>query len=214
MSINGLIRPDSNFLSWATRTKLKRPLDVGASSTSILDSGLDLAVDGSVVVFSFSLPLATACCLLCSRSNSDFIWSQFATLSYSLCSCSRSALSRCRSRIALSRSRIAWSLSSLAWSLSRIAWSLSRLALSRSLWARSDSLFRLLRSGYDSYVCCDRFVDDVLPVDWVHVPASGLVARGNSPAPYFVVLLKPGFLARSNPLTPPSTFQDSQLVCS
>ena len=55
-----------------------------------------------------------------------------------------------------------------------------------------------LRSGYDSSVCCDRVIDDVLLVDWIPVPVGGLVGRGNSPAPYFVVLLKPGFLARSS----------------
>ena len=71
-----------------------------------------------------------------------------------------------------------------------------------------------MRSGYDSSVCCDRIIDDVFLVDWVPVPTSGLVGRGSSPAPYSVVLLKPGFLARSNPLTPPSTFHDSHLVCS
>ena len=152
MTINGLIRPDSRFLkegtgsdgihvprpsficSWAMRSKLKQPLDLGASSSSILDSGLDLAVNGSVAVFSFlSLPLVTSGGLRCSRSLSDFIWSQLATLSCSFCSCSRSALNRSRSRIAWSRSRFAWFRSSLARSLSRIAWSLSRLALSRSL---------------------------------------------------------------------------------
>ena len=107
--------PRPSFIcSWATRSKLKQPLDLGASSSSILDSGLDLAVNGSVAVFSFlSLPLATSGGLRCSRSFSDFIWSQLATLSCSFCSCSRSALNRSRSRIAWSRSRIAWFRSSL-----------------------------------------------------------------------------------------------------
>ena len=55
-------------------------------------------------------------------------------------------------------------------------------------------------SGYVSSVCC--------------ALAGGLVGKGNSPAPYSVLLLKPAFLAKSNPLTPPSTFQDNHLVCS
>ena len=69
-----------------------------------------------------------------------------------------------------------------------------------SVCALSSSLFRLLRSGYVSSVCC--------------ALAGGLVGKGNSPAPYSVLLLKPAFLAKSNPLTPPSTFQDNHLVCS
>ena len=60
----------------------------------------------------------------------------------------------------------------------------------------------------------DRIMDNGLLVDWAANPAGGLVGRGNSPAPYSVLLLKPVFLAKSNPLTPPSTFQDSHLVCS
>ena len=71
--------------------------------------------------------------------------------------------------------------------------------------------FRLLRSGYNSSVCWDGIIDNTLLVDWVPVPAGGLVERGNSPAPYSVVLFKPGFLTRSNPPTPTLTFH---LVCS
>ena len=59
-----------------------------SSSNSILDSGLDLVTADSIVVLFFSLSLATACCLLSSRSISVFIWSHFTTLSCSLCSCS------------------------------------------------------------------------------------------------------------------------------
>ena len=40
------------------------------------------------------------------------------------------------------------------------------------------------------------------------------MGSGNSPALYSVVLFNPGFLAKSNPFTPPSTFQDRHLVCS
>ena len=67
-------------------------------------------------------------------------------------------------------------------------------------------------SEYDSSVCWDRIIGNALLVDWVPFPASGLVGRGNSTAPYSVVILKPKFLARSSPLTPPSMFQDSYLV--
>ena len=106
MSFSGLTRLASKFLMegtdsgcvhasrpsflcpWARRSKLKRPLDLGASSTSILDPGLDLVTDGSVVVLFFSLPFAAACCLLCSRSIYDFIWSPHATISCILYSCS------------------------------------------------------------------------------------------------------------------------------
>ena len=48
-----------------------------------------------------------------------------------------------------------------------------------------------------------------LLVDWPADLAGGLVGNGNSTAPYSVLLFKPGFLAKSNPLTPPSTFQDN-----
>ena len=92
--------------------------------------------------------------------------------------------------------------------------SLSWFALSFSLCALSSSLFKLLRSGYASSVCWDRVIDDGLLVDWAASPTGGLAGSGNSPAPYSVLLLKPGFLAKSNPLTPPSTFQDNNLICS
>ena len=97
---------------WAARSSLKRPLARVASSTSTRDAGLDLATAGSVVVLFFSFPLVTACCLLCSRSSSDFIWSQLASLSCSPCSCTYSVISRSQSRIALSRSSIACPLKS------------------------------------------------------------------------------------------------------
>ena len=99
-------------------------------------------------------------------------------------------------------------------SRSRFASSLSRLPLCRSLRALSSSHFRLLRSRYVSSVCWDRIIDNSLLVDWVPTPAGGLVGRRKSPASYSVVLPNPGFLARSNPLTPLSTFQDSHPICS
>ena len=61
---------------------------------------------------------------------------------------------------------------------------------------------------------CARIIDGILLVLWPADLADGLIGSGNSPAPYSVLLFKPGFLAKSNPLTPPSTFQDSHLVCS
>ena len=41
-----------------------------------------------------------------------------------------------------------------------------------------------------------------------------LIGRGNSPAPYSVVLLEPGFFAKANPLKPPSVLNDIYLVCA
>ena len=66
--------------SWAAQSRLKRPPAGGASSTSIRDSGHDLATAGSVVVLFFSFPLATACC----RSSSglfDHNWLHFLVAS-------------------------------------------------------------------------------------------------------------------------------------
>ena len=79
--------------SWATLLRLKRPLALVTSSTSIFDSSLDRGVKGPIGVLAFrSLPLPTSCCRgLWNRSSSDFSWSRLAVISCTLWVCSNSA---------------------------------------------------------------------------------------------------------------------------
>ena len=87
----------SIMCSWAARSRLKRPLGLGASSTSTCDSGLDAVAAGSLDCILFSFCLASSRCLLWSFCISDFSFSQFASFSRPLCSCSYSTLSMLRS---------------------------------------------------------------------------------------------------------------------
>ena len=200
--------------SWARRSRLKRPLDRGASSFSTLESGLQLVVLGSVVVFIFlSLPLANAASTAVAQFPTLFGRNSPRFLAISGPVPVPLSTSSDQESLRSARDSLGPAQDSLG-PYSRDAWFLHSLVWTRFLWALSSSLLRLLRSGYDSSVCWDRIIDNVLLKDWVPVPVGGLVGRGNSSAPNSSVLLKPGFLDRSNPLKPPSTFQDSHLVCS
>ena len=70
---------------------------------------------------------------------------------------------------------------------------------SRSFWTSLGSLASLVVSGFASSVCWDRVIDVGLLLVGPPVLVVGLVGRGISPVPYSVVLLKPGFLVKSNP---------------
>ena len=52
---------------------------------------------------------------------------------------------------------------------------------------------------------CSWIGPQILPMVWLVV---------GTPSAVLGVVAQAGFLAKSNPLTPPSTFQDSHLVCS
>ena len=129
ISISGLIRHDSSFLKeWtgsdrvhvsrlsficpsATWPRLKPPLDLGASSTSILEPGLD---GRQVLSQRLQLALFATRHFLLLPLQPFTVWSQFATLSCNFWASSHSAFNKSRSRINLSRSSFAWSLSKFA----------------------------------------------------------------------------------------------------
>ena len=139
--------PYAIALTWAIRSRLKRPLALGALSTSIFESGLDLVIKG--LIGGSSSALCRYRVLDASSAIAQVLTLVDHISLYTLHSC---IIGFDPAQLSNSLPSITVSSSSTTLSLSIAALSLSRLAWSRSLWVFSSSLFNLLRSGYASFV--------------------------------------------------------------